>query len=288
MMLHATTTGLSRGTLYVVALPIGHSDDLTPRARTTLLQVDAIVAEDTRRAKLLAQSLQLKAPILSTHLRDEHRAATTLLERLAQGQSLALISDAGTPAISDPGGWVVQQALEQGYRVIPIPGACAAVVAWSAAGFTETAFLFYGFLPSKKQARRQTLETLKTLAYPIIFYEAPHRIQEMLADSLAILGNRTATVARELTKTYETIQRGSLESLNTWAQNDTNVSRGELIVIVEGLAPESTPDILPAHIVDCLSEMLADNSLVSSVAWIQRLTGLPKDIIYQTALKLKA
>ena len=280
------TPSVRAGTLYSVAISIGHHGDITPRAREVLASVHAIVAEDTRRARLLTQALQVSTPILPVHLRNEQQASEQILKRLAQGESLALISDAGTPAISDPGGCVVRHALENHYPVVPIPGACSAIVAWSASGFTETSFLFYGFLPSKKQARCNVLENLKNLTHPTIFYEAPHRIQEMLHDMLSVFGNRTATVARELTKTYETIHRNTLEHLNTWAQTDPTVSRGELVVIVEGLS-QQTPDQLPEHALKCLKEMLENNSLVSSVQWLHSLTNLPKDLIYQTALKLK-
>jgi 16S rRNA (cytidine1402-2'-O)-methyltransferase len=273
-------------TLYVVATPIGQLSDFSSRAKEVLASVQTVVAEDTRRARHLLQSLALSVPILSAHLRKEQHAAENVIKQLEAGNSVALISDAGTPGISDPGGIVVRAVLEAGYRVVPIPGACSAIAAWSASGFTETTFLFYGFLPAKTVARQHVLMTLSSYAFPIIFYEAPHRIHAMLQDLFTVLGDRTITVARELTKTYETIRRGSLADLLAWAKEDQNIDRGELVVIIEG-APTVVETQLDEATQACLQEMLTVSSLVSAVGWIQRLTSYPKDVIYKAALSLK-
>jgi 16S rRNA (cytidine1402-2'-O)-methyltransferase len=284
--LNPTDNSPAYGTLFVVATPIGNLQDISQRAQSILSSVYSIVAEDTRHAKHLTQCLGIQTSVLSIHLRNEQAAAERVLTLLKEGHHLALISDAGTPGVSDPGGWVVRAALSEGLSVVPVPGACSATAAWSASGFTETQFLFYGFLPSKSQARRNTLTRLSTHTTPIIFYEAPHRIRDMLNDVFEVFGNRTACIARELTKNYETLSRGELKTLIEYAQNEPNIERGELVVIVEG-CPDDTADELDAIALECLQDMLQSNSLVSAVSWVQKLTGLPRDLIYKRALLLK-
>ncbi len=274
------------GTLFVVATPIGNLQDMSQRAQKVLSEVHSIVAEDTRHAKHLTQCLGIQTSILPIHLRNEHAAAERVITLLKEGHHLALISDAGTPGVSDPGGWVVRTALSENITVVPLPGACSATVAWSASGFTESQFLFYGFLPPKTQARRTVLAELAIHPFPIIFYEAPHRIKEMLNDLFEVLGNRTACITRELTKNYETISRGELKALIDYAQGEPNIERGELVVIVEGCKNEPSEG-LDSSALECLEDMLMSNSLVSAVKWVQKLTGLPRDIIYKQALILK-
>ncbi|MCC5862731.1 MAG: 16S rRNA (cytidine(1402)-2'-O)-methyltransferase [Gammaproteobacteria bacterium] len=228
----------STGVLFVVATPIGNLGDLGARARDTLATVDAVAAEDTRRTGQLLSRLGLSVPLVSLHEHNEMARLGPLLARLAAGQSLALVSDAGTPLISDPGYLLVRAALQAGHRVSPVPGACAAVAALSVAGLPTDRFVFEGFLPARQAARRARLEILAPETRTLVFYEAIHRLAETLADLVAGLGAaREATLARELTKLHEQVLHGPLAELAAAVAAGEVPARGECVLVVAG-APE--------------------------------------------------
>ena len=227
------------GTLHVVATPIGNLGDLSPRALETLKRVDAICAEDTRHTRQLLAHFGLERPLLALHEHNEGDAAAPLVARLLAGDSLALVSDAGTPLVSDPGFRLVRAARAAGVRVSPVPGPSALVAALSAAGLPSDRFVFEGFLPAKAKARREHLQALAAEPRTLIFYESSHRIEETLADMAMAFGDdRPAVVARELTKLFETVLDGGLAGLARRVREDANQRKGEFVVLVQG-APEA-------------------------------------------------
>lgn len=227
------------GTLHVVATPIGNLGDLSPRALETLKRVDAICAEDTRHTRQLLAHFGLERPLLALHEHNEGDAAAPLVARLLAGDSLALVSDAGTPLVSDPGFRLVRAARAAGVRVSPVPGPSALVAALSAAGLPSDRFVFEGFLPAKAKARREHLQALAAEPRTMIFYESSHRIEETLADMAMAFGEeRPAVVARELTKLFETVLDGGLAGLAQRVREDANQRKGEFVVLVQG-APEA-------------------------------------------------
>jgi 16S rRNA (cytidine1402-2'-O)-methyltransferase len=230
------------GTLFVVATPIGNRGDLTERARETLASVDLIAAEDTRHTGRLLAQLGIGTALLALHEHNEAARAEELVARLRQGARIALVSDAGTPLISDPGFRLVAAAAAAGVAVVPIPGACAAVAALSVAGLPTDRFVFEGFLPARAGARRTRLSALAAETRTLVFYEAPHRISETLADLAVAFGAaRDAVLARELTKLHETVYRGSLGELAERAAADSNMARGEAVLVVAGAAEHAAP-----------------------------------------------
>ena len=223
------------GKLFVVATPIGNLDDLTPRARTTLAQADLIAAEDTRHSAALLRHHGIATRCIALHEHNEREASAELVRQMQAGKTIALISDAGTPLISDPGYRLVRAAREAGVAISPIPGACAAIAALSAAGLPSDRFVFEGFLPAKSAARRAQLQELRGETRTLIFYESSHRIVGMLADLVAEFGEaREAVVARELTKQFETVLDGTLAELAACVAGDANQQRGEFVVLVAG------------------------------------------------------
>ena len=227
------------GTLHVVATPIGNLGDISPRALETLKRVDAICAEDTRHTRQLLAHFGLERPLLALHEHNEGDAAAPLVARLLAGDSLALVSDAGTPLVSDPGFRLVRAARAAGVRVSPVPGPSALVAALSAAGLPSDRFVFEGFLPAKAKARREHLQALAAEPRTMLFYEASHRIEETLADMAMAFGDdRPAVVARELTKLFETVLDGGLAGLARRVREDANQRKGEFVVLVQG-APEA-------------------------------------------------
>jgi 16S rRNA (cytidine1402-2'-O)-methyltransferase len=243
------------GTLYIVSTPIGNLEDITQRALRTLREVDVIACEDTRHTRKLLNHFAIDVATISYHEHNERERADELCTILAAGKNIALVSDAGTPIVSDPGFRVVDLAIEKGFRVVPIPGATAFVAALSASGLPSDQFLFAGFLPPRASARRARLEELRAIQATLIFYEAPHRIAKALRDAVDILGNRQAVVARELTKLHEEFVRGSLNELAEHF-SESNKARGEIVLLITGL--QSGGDIDPGSETVPTSQALAE------------------------------
>ena len=275
-------------TLYVVGTPIGNLGDMSPRAVTVLSEVDLIAAEDTRHSSSLCQYFSITTPMLACHEYNETQAADQLIQHLAKGLSVALISDAGTPLISDPGYSIVRRIREQGYRVSPVPGACALTSALSAAGLPTDRFSFEGFLPAKAGQREKRLLGLSQQTGSLIFYEAPHRILASLTAMVDVFGpDREAVLARELTKRYETITDGSLASLLAEVTCDKNQQRGEMVIIVNGLAVTEEQSLDKEQAADqVLMTLLSELPVKQAVGLAVKLTGLKKNYLYNRAIDL--
>ncbi len=271
--------------LYVVPTPLGNLGDLTLRAAEVLRSVAWVAAEDTRHSAPLLKHLGAAARTLPAHQHNEHEAAARIVEKLQAGESVALISDAGTPGISDPGARIVAAVRAAGCKVVPLPGACAAVTALSAAGLTDEHFLFYGFLPSKAGQRRQALESLRSQAAALVFYEAPHRVLETVEDMANVLGERTLVVARELTKLFETIESVPLAEAQAWLKADPNRQRGEFVLIVSG-APASADDGEGERVLALLLDEGLPTKQAAKLA--AQITGAAKNALYERALALKS
>ncbi len=271
--------------LYVVATPIGNLGDMTQRAIAVLHQVPWIAAEDTRHSAPLLKHFGCAARLLAAHEHNEEAAAEQIIARLADGQSVAFVSDAGTPAVSDPGARLVARVRSAGYRVVPLPGACAAVTALSASGLTDAQFLFYGFLPAKPKQREDALREVAGLPYALVFYEAPHRILETVAALADVLGGeRTLVMARELTKIFETIHSCPLAEAHDWLSTDGNRQRGEFVLLVA--APPAAADDGEGERV--LKLLLAEGLPVKQAAKLAHsITGAAKNAMYELALDLK-
>jgi len=261
--------------------------DISLRALDVLAGADTIAAEDTRdSAHLLTHHGITAKRLLALHQHNERGAANKVIELLAQGQSVALITDAGTPAVSDPGALVVQEVRAAGYKVIPIPGANAAVAALSAAGLAAPHFLFYGFLPNKSAARRKELQSLLEHPYTLVLYEAPHRILECVEDLLAVFGGeREIVLAREITKMFESIHRCRLHDAMEWLNSDPNNLRGEFVLLVSA-APERAGG-LSAETEYVLGILLHELPLKQAVQLAVKITGVARNELYQRALALK-
>ncbi len=275
------------GTLYIVATPIGNLEDLSPRARKVLAAVDAIACEDTRHSARLLRHFGLTTATLACHDHNERRIVDTLVERLRRGDALALVSDAGTPLVSDPGFLLVRAAREAGCKVVPVPGPCALVAALSASGLPSDRFVFEGFLPARSAARREHLKRLADEPRTLIFYESPHRIEASLADMAEILGGgRRAVIARELTKRFETIHGDTLEGLMAWMAADPDQCRGEFVVVVEGSPRREGDDGTQAEAERILAVLLEELPLKQAAAIAARLTGAKRNRLYRRALEL--
>lgn len=275
------------GILYVVATPIGNLQDITLRALDTLKSVDAIAAEDTRHTSGLLSHFGISKKLIAVHEHNERQSAEKLLAQLNAGDNIALVTDAGTPGISDPGAVVVDLVREAGIKVTPIPGASAVIAALSASGIAQNGFLFHGFLPASGAARRKALEALKTQTVTLVFYEAPHRILECIADLSLVLGaERRITFARELTKAFETIYSCSLGNAEAWLNADANQQRGEFVLLVE-VAAFKAADAMPEEAVRVLKLLLAELPLKQAVALATEITRLKKNDLYEFALQLK-
>ena len=275
------------GKLFIVATPIGNLKDISQRALETLSQVELIAAEDTRHSGKLLQHYGITTSLLSLHEHNELLQAPKLIQRMLSGSDMALISDAGTPLVSDPGLGLVRLAREAGIQVVPIPGASAAITALSVAGLPSDRFCFEGFLPAKAGARQKVLETLAAETRSLIFYEAPHRIVatcEAMRDAFG--AERRAVIARELTKRFETIHDASLAELCDWLQADENQRKGEFVLIVHGAAAADTHELDDAtrHMIQILLEELP---LKQAVALAVKISGLKKNAIYQYAVSLR-
>ena len=272
--------------LYVVPTPLGNLSDMTQRAIDVLRQVPWVAAEDTRHTAPLLKHYGCGARMLPAHEHNEEAAAQQVIGKLRDGESVALVSDAGTPAVSDPGARLVARVRAAGFRVVPLPGACAAVTALSASGLTEPHFLFYGFLPARNKQREDELSALAGLPYALVFYEAPHRILETVGSLAEVLGGgRTLVLARELTKLFETIHSGPLGEALEWLQADANRQRGEFVLLVSGAV--ASGDEGEGERV--LKLLLDDGITVKQAARLAHaITGAPKNAMYELALSLKA
>lgn len=272
--------------LYLVATPIGNLADITLRALDCLKQVDLIAAEDTRHSKYLLQHYQINTPLLSLHEHNEVQKAQQLLKELQAGKNIALISDAGTPLISDPGFRLVTLVKEAGIKVIPIPGACAAISALIASGLSAESFVFVGFLAARGELRRKQIQALQNEARTLIFYESTHRIVNLVELLKDIMGSsRKVCIARELTKTFETIHTDTLGNLCEWIKNDAMQQKGEFVVMVEAASSE-TQDELAEESERVLKILLPEMSLKQAVALTVQLTGASRKPVYQLALKI--
>jgi 16S rRNA (cytidine1402-2'-O)-methyltransferase len=274
------------GSLYVVATPIGNLDDISARALNILRNVALIAAEDTRHSARLMQHFGIGTPLAACHEHNERDQGGRFLARLLAGDDVALISDAGTPLISDPGYHLVRQARAAGVAVVPVPGACALIAALSAAGLPSDRFIFEGFLPAKAAGRRARLEQVKEEPRTLIFYEAPHRILECLQDMQAVFGDeRPALLARELTKTFETLKGMPLAELAAWVGADSNQQRGECVVLVAGWQAPEGEDAINAEALRVLNLLLAEMPLKRAAALAAEITGVRKNLLYQAALE---
>lgn len=267
------------GTLHVVATPIGNLGDLSPRALEVLRSVDAICAEDTRHTRQLLAHFGVERPLVALHEHNEDRQAAQLVERLLGGASLALVSDAGTPLVSDPGYRLVRAAREAGLRVSPVPGPCAAIAALSVAGLASDRFVFEGFLPARTSARRERLAALVTETRTVMLYEASHRIAETLDDLVTVFGpDRPVVLARELTKLFETVLDGSLATVRAAVLADPNQRRGEFVVIVQGAPEDADARIAEGRrLYARLGEYLKPSQAAKVAA---ELSGAPRKALY--------
>ncbi len=274
------------GQLFVVGTPVGNLDDIVPRAVEVLQSVDLVLAEDTRRTGVLLQRLGVDRPMLAYHDHNEHSLAQKLVERMYRGERMALVSDAGTPLISDPGYLLVQAAREAGLKVTPVPGACAAILALSAAGLPVDRFTFAGFAPAKSGARRQWLQDFKYLGHSLVLYESPHRIRELLEDvSLSMGGERTIVVARELTKLHESWYRGSPAEVKSQLESDPLQLRGEFVVVIG--AGQQEREVAQAEVERHLQVLLDELPLTRAAAVTAKLLGLSKRHCYDIGLTLE-
>ncbi len=273
------------GSLYIVATPIGNLRDLTLHALDVLRTVDLIAAEDTRNTQNLLSAYGIQARLTPLHEHNEAAAADRLVATLREGKSVAYVSDAGTPGISDPGARLVAAARAAGVGVVPIPGASAVATALSVSGL-ESPWLFVGFLPAKSVGRRRELESLRDLPYALVFYEAPHRIQETVADLCAVLGDdRRILFARELTKRFEQLHGCPLADAPAWLEADDNHRRGEFVLVVDPPAAREKEDAGEARRV--LALLLEELPVKQAAHLAARLTGARKNALYQIALEMK-
>lgn len=270
----------------MVATPIGNLDDMSARALKILGDVALIAAEDTRHSIRLLQHFGINTPLAACHEHNERDEGGRFLAKLQAGESVALISDAGTPLISDPGYHLVRQVRAAGIPVVPVPGACALIAALSAAGLPSDRFIFEGFLPAKTAGRRSRLEQVREEPRTLIFYEAPHRILECLEDMEFVFGpDRPALLARELTKTFETLKGLPLSELRAFVEGDSNQQRGECVVLVAGWTPPESEEAVSAEVMRVLDLLLKEMPLKRAAALAAEITGARKNVLYQVALE---
>jgi 16S rRNA (cytidine1402-2'-O)-methyltransferase len=285
--LHSENTEVAEPTLYVVATPIGNLQDITLRALETLKAVDVIAAEDTRVSRKLMSHFGIRTELISSHQHNEQRAALRLIKLLSEGKSVALISDAGTPAISDPGAVVVGQARAAGFRIVTIPGPSALTAAIAAAGLQSSSFCFHGFLPARKAERETALASLKMHRELQVFYEAPHRVIDCVNSMAAVMGaHRRICIARELTKLFEQVQVCRLDEAVLWLRDSENHRRGEFVLIVEGCLAEPAAERIGTG--RALEILLRDLPLKQAVGLAAEITGAKKNALYKQALELKS
>jgi 16S rRNA (cytidine1402-2'-O)-methyltransferase len=285
-------TGLpAAGTLYVVATPIGNLSDLSPRAAATLKDCDLIAAEDTRHTGILLKHFQIGTPQLSLHDHNEGARAAQIIALLREGKSIALVSDAGTPAISDPGFELVRAVAAAGFNIIAIPGPCAAIAALSIGALPTDRFCFEGFLPARGAARKQRLKSLETEPRTLVIYESPHRLRETLEDCVSAFGEtRAATVVREATKLHETTYRGSLRELLDKSGTDADFSRGEIVLLIGGASQAESAEedsAARAQLDKVLIALLSELPLKQAARLAAQITGARDNEAYKRALFLK-
>jgi 16S rRNA (cytidine1402-2'-O)-methyltransferase len=275
------------GTIYLVATPIGNLEDVSARALRTLAEVDLIAAEDTRHSAKLLRHFGIDTPVTAYHDHNERDKAKQLVELAASGKNLALISDAGTPLVNDPGYHLVKAAREADILLVPIPGACAAITALSVSGLPTDTFLFAGFPPAKSVARKNYFTAKSRSEATLIFYESPHRIVESLKDMREILGSeRSAVVARELTKKFETVRSGTLAELVNWIEGDANQKKGEFVVLVQGIGAEERTEI-DADTERLLLRLAEELPPKKAAAIVAEYSGLRKNSLYEYLLNKK-
>lgn len=276
-------------TLYVVATPIGNVGDISLRALHVLANVDAIACEDTRNTVHLLTRYGLSKPLIAAHQHNERQIAEQIIARLQKGERIALVSDAGTPAISDPGARIVDAVRSAGLRVTPLPGACAAIATISASGLLNDQFYFVGFLPSKTQQRNNLLSSLRNIAATLVFYEAPQRIAACIESLVALFeGERQIVIAREVSKLFEEIHRCPLSEASPWLANHAHREKGEFVVLLEGTPNITDMDANEAEAKRILAILLADCSVKQAASLAAEITGQKKNALYTMALEMKA
>jgi 16S rRNA (cytidine1402-2'-O)-methyltransferase len=275
------------GTLYVVATPIGNLEDMTPRAIRVLAEADLIAAEDTRHSGKLLRHFGIGTETVAVHEHNERSQVPKLIEVLKSGKSIAFITDAGTPLVSDPGFQLVRAARQAGLTVTPVPGACAAIAALSAAGLPSDRFVVEGFPPARSAARRAVFEKLREESRTLIFHESPHRLLESLKDMAEIFGGtREAVLARELTKQFETIRPGTLAQLREWIEGDKHQQLGEFVILIHGV-PRAEREALDTEAERVLRLLLEELPVSQAAALAAKITGLKKNKLYEYALAFK-
>lgn len=280
------TTLPSFGTLFVVATPIGHMEDITLRAIRTLKEVDLVAAEDTRHTRKLLTRYEVSTPVVSYHDHNKDKRTPELVGKLKAGNSIALVTDAGTPSVSDPGHFLVREAIKQAIPVVPIPGVSAAIAALSVSGLSTDSFVFIGFVPKKNAKRKQLLDQLKQEPRTLIFYESPKRVLALMQEILNIIGDRKAVMARELTKLHEEILRGPLSNMVKEISARPDL-KGECTLLVEGWEGRQEIDrqALQNHLRRVCHDK--DRSLSDAVKEVAREFGISKKVVYEEALKLE-
>ena len=273
---------MPQGTLFVVATPIGNLADVAPRALQTLREADVVACEDTRTTRTLLARHGIERATVALHAHNERAASAQVLAELQAGRSVALVSDAGTPAVSDPGALLVEAAHRAGVRVVPVPGPSAALAAYSAAGFAASGFLFVGFLPPKTSARRKALAALD-VPWPLVLYEAPHRVRECVQDLLERFGGeREVVIARELTKKFEEVARLPLAAAPAWLEAGAHRQQGEFVLVLGPGAPAAPDAEAAGRVLDALLEALPAGEAARLAA---RITGVPRNALYKRALE---
>lgn len=285
----SNSTSIPPGTLFLVATPIGNLKDITLRALEILKLVDCIAAEDTRKSRVLLNHFGINKPLISLHAHNENVRTAELLEKLTQGVNIALISDAGTPLISDPGAYLVQEARKKSILVTPIPGPCAAIAALSASGIPCNNFFFYGFLPAQSQSRRKILETFIDTHHPVVFYEAPHRILSLLEDMQTIFeSERVIGFAKEITKQFEYFFSGSAGEAINWIKEESGRQKGEFVVILSAKSIKAEEESLhfSSSIEELLKVLLKSLPLKQAVQLATEISKQKKNSVYDLALQL--
>ncbi|HBV75175.1 MULTISPECIES: 16S rRNA (cytidine(1402)-2'-O)-methyltransferase [Vibrio] len=285
-MIDNKTALLELPALYIVPTPIGNLGDITQRSLDILHQVDLIAAEDTRHTGRLLSHFGIATKTYALHDHNEQQKAQVLVEKVLSGESIALVSDAGTPLISDPGYHLVTKCRQAGVKVVPLPGACAVITALSASGLPSDRFSFEGFFPAKSKGRKDKLLEIIKVERTCIFYESPHRITDSLADMLEILGpDREVVLARELTKTFETIHGAPLGELIEWIEQDSNRKRGEMVLLIHGYREDKKEDALPDDALRTLSILVKELPLKKAAALVAEIHNLKKNALYKWGLE---